>query len=472
MKTIQAKLDLAFGILMVLAIIGSTLTEVFISGQRGDANVINLAGKQRMLTQKMSKEALSIKQGTGEGKTLQETANLFDKTLIGLISGDSTLGLPPTESKEILSQLNYVEKLWKNFRKNLDMVINNQDQSSTALAYVSEHNMELLREMNKTVGMFEKESDNKTTALVWLAIIIGIVTIATIILSWIFIVLPLIKTLKGIIHTMNDASNQIAAASEQISGASQNVADGATSQASSIEETTASIEEVSTMIKQNTDNAVQASNLVDTCYTSAEKGNIVVEEMNISMVEINQSNKKISEILKTIDSIAFQTNLLALNAAVEAARAGEHGKGFAVVAEEVRNLAHRSANAAKDTALLIADSASKANRGATLAAKCKEALQDIVNIVGQVTRLTKEIADASSEQSKGIEHINESIHTFEGTVQQNAANAEQTASGSEELATQAQTLMAQVQLLSLQVEENLTHHIPTTTHRALSRTEW
>ena len=469
MKTIQAKLYLAFGILMALAVIGSTLTEVFISGQRGDATVINLAGKQRMLTQKMSKEAFSLDRKTDNNKTLQKTINLFDKTLNGLTAGDSTLGLPPTESKAILSQLDHVKKLWINFRKNLDIVINDQDQSSTALSYVSEHNIELLKEMNKAVSMFEKESNSKMASLAWLAIIIGIVTIATIILSWIFIVHPLIKTLKGIIHTMSDASNQIAAASEQISSASQNVADGATSQAGSIEETTASIEKVSTMVKQNTDNAVQASNLVDTCYSSAENGDVVVEEMNLSMVEINQSNKKISEILKTIDSIAFQTNLLALNAAVEAARAGEHGKGFAVVAEEVRNLAHRSANAAKETAELIDDSASKASRGASLAAKCKEALQDIVNNVGQVTNLTKDIAEASTEQSKGIKRINVSIHALEDTIQQNAANAEQTASGSEELATQAQTLMGQVQLLSLQVEKNSTQHIPGTTNRVLKQ---
>lgn len=458
MKTIQSKFYLTFGILLALGVIGAVLTLMFISKQKADAVVINLAGRQRMLTQKMSKEAFSLNQGIGDGETLQKTINLFDMTLNGLISGDNELGLPPAKNSAILSRLDHVKKLWISFHKNLDMVMTNPNQASAALSYVNDHNTELLKEMNTAVTMFEWEAMGKMTSLRWLAIIIGITTVVTIILSWIFIMRPFIKTLIGIIHTMNDASSQVAAASEEISSASQSVANGAASQAASIEETTASMEEVSTMIKQNADNAAHASNLVDTCYTSAENGNAVVGEMNVSMEEINQSNKKIAEIIKVIDSIAFQTNLLALNAAVEAARAGEHGKGFAVVAEEVRNLAQRSANAAKDTAALIEDSVGKANNGADLSSKCRKSLQDIVNNVKQMTGLTKEIAEASAEQSRGIEHINTTIHTFEDTVQQNAANAEQTASGSEELSSQAQTLMGQVQLLSLQVGEDMTHH--------------
>jgi methyl-accepting chemotaxis protein len=184
------------------------------------------------------------------------------------------------------------------------------------------------------------------------------------------------------------------------------------------------------------------------CCASAENGNTAVKEMNNSMEDINASSKKIAEITRVIDGIAFQTNLLALNAAVEAARAGEHGKGFAVVAEEVRNLAQRSAAAAKDTTALIDDCVAKADSGAKLAGKCGEALQDIVQNVRKATGLTKEINNASIEQSEGISQVNNAIQQMDQITQQNAANAEETASASEEMTAQSQSLMEQIETLS------------------------
>jgi methyl-accepting chemotaxis protein len=173
--------------------------------------------------------------------------------------------------------------------------------------------------------------------------------------------------IKNMIESLTDSSSQIASASGQVSSSSQSLAEGSSEQASSLEETSASMEEMEAVTKQNADNAEEAAKLVDMCSVSAENGNRTVEEMNTAMEEINTGSKKIAEITKVIDGIAFQTNLLALNAAVEAARAGEHGKGFAVVAEEVRNLAQRSAAAAKDTTELIEDGLSKADNGAKLA---------------------------------------------------------------------------------------------------------
>jgi methyl-accepting chemotaxis protein len=215
------------------------------------------------------------------------------------------------------------------------------------------------------------------------------------------------------------------------------------------------MEEMATMTKQNADNATEAAKLVDMCSVSAESGNKAVVEMNSSMGEINASNKKIAEITKVIDGIAFQTNLLALNAAVEAARAGEHGKGFAVVAEEVRNLAQRSATAAKDTTTLIEDSVAKADNGAKLADKCRESLEDIVKNVSKVTDLTKEIANASSEQSEGIGQVSNAVQQMDQITQQNAASAEETASASEELSSQAESLLDQVKILSAQVGKKI-----------------
>ncbi|MFQ5687713.1 MAG: methyl-accepting chemotaxis protein, partial [Candidatus Scalindua sp.] len=229
--------------------------------------------------------------------------------------------------------------------------------------------------------------------------------------------------IKKMVGSLTETSTQIAAASEQISSSSQNLAEGSSEQASSLEETSASMEEMSSVTKQNAQNAEEAAKLVDMCSASAENGNTAVKEMNNSMEDINASSKKIAEITKVIDGIAFQTNLLALNAAVEAARAGEHGKGFAVVAEEVRNLAQRSATAAKDTTALIDDCVAKADGGAKLAGKCGEALEDIVTNVKKATDLTKEINNASIEQSEGISQVNNAVQQMDQVTQGNAASA-------------------------------------------------
>lgn len=429
-----------------------------------DPKTINLAGKQRMLSQKMVKEMLNFMQGNESAETLAATSTLFDKTLKGLIVSGTGSGLKGTSNGVIIKKLQNVETLWNSFHKNINTILTNVPSTSISLAYVSENNITLLNEMNKAVGMYEEQSSSKMVFLLWLTAIIGIVIVSVIIAAWIIIVMPLIRSLKDVIQTMSEGASQITAASDEVSSASQSVASGATEQAGSIEETTSSIEEVATMVKQNAQNANEAAILVDTCSTSAENGHVIVEEMNFSMAEINESNKKIADIINVIDSIAFQTNLLALNAAVEAARAGEHGKGFAVVAEEVRNLAQRSASAAKDTSALIEDSVTKANNGAALSAKCQESLAEIVENVKKVTRLTKDIAEASTEQSKGIDNINLTIQSFEQTIQQNAANAEETASASEQLSAQAQTLMHQVGILSLQVGEDISQYFTNESH--------
>jgi len=284
--------------------------------------------------------------------------------------------------------------------------------------------------------------------LEWILLAAG-VTISIIVAF--FITRSITGPIRKVIASLTSASDQLDAATSQVSESSQELAQGTSEQASSLEETSSSMEEMASVTRQNANNATEAAKLVDMCSVSAESGNKAVVEMNSSMEEINTSNKKIAEITKVIDGIAFQTNLLALNAAVEAARAGEHGKGFAVVAEEVRNLAQRSATAAKDTTSLIEDSVAKADNGAKLAEKCRESLEDIVKNVKKVTDLTKEIANASTEQSEGIGQVTNAVQQMDEITQQNAANAEETASASEEMSAQAQNTKDQVAILEAQV---------------------
>ena len=253
----------------------------------------------------------------------------------------------------------------------------------------------------------------------------------------------LLKThddLNRIVGEIMAATEQIAAGSSQVSSSSQSLSQGATESASSLEEITSSMTEMASQTKLNAENSTQASQLAGEARKAAETGNGQMEKMMTAMGEINQAGQDISKIIKVIDEIAFQTNLLALNAAVEAARAGRHGKGFAVVAEEVRNLAARSAKAAKETAELIEGSVQKTENGTEIASQTATSLQEIVTAITKTTDLVGEIAAASNEQAQGISQVNEGLSQIDQVTQTNTANAEEGAAAAEELSSQADHL--------------------------------
>ena len=256
--------------------------------------------------------------------------------------------------------------------------------------------------------------------------------------------------IKSVATALSAGADQTSAAAGQVSSSSQSLAEGSSEQAASLEETSASLEEIASMTKRNAESATSAKDLAGQTRAAADTGAADMEEMKRAMDAIKGSSDDISKIIKTIDEIAFQTNILALNAAVEAARAGEAGMGFAVVAEEVRNLAQRSAQSAKETAGKIEDSVKKSDHGVQICAKVAQSLGEIVGKARQVDTLVAEIAQASKEQTQGIEQVNTAVSQMDKVTQSNAAGAEESAAAAEELSAQAVVLQESVaELLAL-----------------------
>lgn len=259
--------------------------------------------------------------------------------------------------------------------------------------------------------------------------------------------------LTEVINRINTSATLVASGAEEISQGNADLSQRTEEQASSLEETASSMEEMTSTVRQNADNAKEVNELAEETRTKAQKGGEVVNRAVTSMSAINESSKKIADIISVIDEIAFQTNLLALNAAVEAARAGEQGRGFAVVAGEVRNLAQRSAAAAKEIKELIRDSVGKVEDGTLLVNESGSTLQEIVTAVQRVTAMISDIAQASEEQSSGIEQVNKAIVQMDEMTQQNAALVEEASAAGESMAEQANDMRRLLNFFSLSNNE-------------------
>jgi methyl-accepting chemotaxis protein len=284
------------------------------------------------------------------------------------------------------------------------------------------------------------------------------------------------RPLTNLTDRLNQVSGRIAATANQLSISSQELSKGSTEQASAIEESSSSLQDSTSKLQQNLSNTREATQLAEQVKESATTGNIEMEETTVTMKEIKKSSDQVSQIIKLIDDIAFQTNILSLNAAIEAARAGEAGVGFAVVAEEVRNLAGRSAQAAKDITEIIEFNIKLSGKGVTVAEKASQALATITSQAKKVNELMDEISAASLEQTQEVEKVNKSLAQIQNVTQQSAANAEQNAVASEELNAQANNINAIMQELSKLIngsdlvndyQKEYLHHITGQGHKSI-----
>ena len=260
-----------------------------------------------------------------------------------------------------------------------------------------------------------------------------------------------VDSLEGMVRNIRRSTEHITVASQEIAAGNHDLSARTENQASSLEETAASMEQLSATVKQNAENAQQANQLAQSTSTMAAQGGAVVSEVVDTMRGISDSSRKIADIIAVIDGIAFQTNILALNAAVEAARAGEQGRGFAVVAGEVRNLAQRSAQAAKEIKDLISDSVARVEHGSQLVDRAGATMNDVVASIRRVTDLMAEISAASTEQSEGVAQVGEAVTQMDQATQQNAALVEQSAAAASSLSEQANQLSQIVK--SFQISE-------------------
>ena len=271
--------------------------------------------------------------------------------------------------------------------------------------------------------------------------------------------LNMLGKMKGalgvVVSQVRTSAEAVVTASSQVSAGTTDLSQRTEEQASSLEETAASMEELAGTVKQNADNAKQADELARNASKRAEQGGAEVVRVVGTMTEISDSAKRITDIVSVIDSIAFQTNILALNAAVEAARAGEQGRGFAVVASEVRSLAQRSAQAAKEIKGLIGESVRKVDAGTQLVEQAGDTIQALVIDVKRVSDLMGSIAEASAEQSRGVQQVNKTVTEMDKVVQQNAAAVQQSAAAAAGMRQQAESLVRAVSAFKLTVEERV-----------------
>ncbi|MBI5524661.1 MAG: type IV pili methyl-accepting chemotaxis transducer N-terminal domain-containing protein [Desulfarculus sp.] len=466
--------------------------------QETDGEVVNIAGRQRMLSQKMTKEALLLGQGLGDAAQLRQqleaTSRLFQQSLQGLRDGDRRMNLPPTHDPEVLAQLERVAAQWLPMQAALAVLGASQPGAGEfqgALQTLIQGNLELLKGMNQATEMYAALAAAKVRALKTVMLAGLALGMAVFSFTWWLVRTRMIRPLGRVVEDVGllsqgdlrpyahqglaqdeigdvarslgalrgslnasvglirDDAAALAESAGHISSGNQDLNERTQQQAAAIEQTAAAVEELTASVRNSAQGVRQADELAKAAAQQARQGGQVVGRTAQAMRQVRDSSQKISDIIGLVNEIAFQTNLLALNAAVEAARAGEAGRGFAVVASEVRNLAGRASAAAKQIQGLIADSAAQVAQGGQLMSESAQLLEEIIAKVQQLAQTVGAIWAATQEQASGIEEVNKAVIQMDQAVQQNAALVEETAAAAQSLSELAAQLQARVEGFSL-----------------------
>lgn len=444
-RKIRMKLKTKFVIMFVAFAIISIVDGVFIFRIVGNIEklgvLINVSGAQRMLCQKMSKEVMLIASQLDviENKTnLAGTRTKFDTTLSDLMSGNEDKGLLPPPNVETINQLQVVAEIWEDFSIHIDTILSDEFLNADSIKYIYDHNLTLLAEMNTAVGLYEKASNiNKIT--ITKTITVG-VTLLIIVIYFIMFNSSILKPIMNQTLNIDEASGFLEKASRGISESSADLSKGTTSIASSVEEMTASMEELQSIIESNTRNINESKMLMQDTLSGTQSATLKLNELEKAMSEINSNSKLIEKIIHVIDDIAFQTNILALNASVEAARAGKAGRGFTVVATQVKELAEKSADAAKETSNLIDKAIHSVNTGLNIQRDVLETQNNAEQLAKKVGDLLIDINQSSVEQLKGVNQVTEGITQINRVVQSTVTTAEQTSASSDKLLEQSHQL--------------------------------
>jgi methyl-accepting chemotaxis protein len=498
-------LGIIFSILVSLVVFGNILASknraVLVDGLQAASakQVLTNSMKSTLLEEGISMRNIGIQTEISDMQRENDKVKQLKKKYVDIKAKLVNAGLNPDESK-MLSEIDEIDKeMEKPFKDAVGQALafNAEGALKIIATVIDPLNSKSLQKMNALVDMQEAASKavvetvqaKSSTMTMWLSVLLIFALSICVFFSWIITksitgplrdavnvaervadgdlssdvavtgkdeITSLLNALKNMNENLRVTVGKIRASTETITVASSEIASGNSdlssrteSQASSLEETASSMEELTGTVRQNADHAQHANQLVVAASSVAVKGGQVVGQVVETMNSIKDSSRKIVDIIGVIDSIAFQTNILALNAAVEAARAGEQGRGFAVVATEVRNLAQRSAGAAKEIKTLIGDSVSRVDQGGKLVDEAGKTMHEIVTGVQRVAEIMAEITAASGEQSTGIQQINRAISEMDEMTQQNAALVEQAAAAAESMGDQARMLSEAVSVFKL-----------------------
>ena len=466
---LSKRLFMGVGSLVVLLLVSGAVS--FITGRSMKAQLdsaTNQTARQLELALQLQRDGVSLSNlqrglllsalggdQNGQKQTQQSVAALrgemkkrfdeMDSLLAGRDEGLKLVADLKSTSAEFDSSEEQVEKFVADGNAAMAWDVARQ-KSAPLLSKVNEGTQRLTAMQEGLFAAAIKSGNESYRLLLWL--IIGVFAasmVLAVVVRW--VVKGIIGTLRTATHDLAQGAQHVATASSQVASASQSLSQGATEQAASLEQTSASMEEIASMTRMNAENTHQAAGMMADAEKQVHGANAALSAMVASMSAIKESSDKVSKIIKTIDEIAFQTNILALNAAVEAARAVEAGMGFAVVADEVRTLAQRSAQAAKDTAVLIEESIAKANDGNQKVSLVTSAIAQITESSVKAKGLVDEVSVASRQQSQGIEQVSQAIAQMEKVTQTNAASAEESAAVSQELSAQAEQASSVVKRL-------------------------